>query len=88
MSNNFKLSTENKTIFKNLPKEYRDIIFNNILSKGLTEIKLKKELSLYIEQEKQEDIFLNIKKNKVKKKDRQYIKTNEKTIDNQKLFTF
>jgi len=47
-------------IYNELPKEYRDIIFNNLISKSIVENKFAEELSLYINHEEVERILLKL----------------------------
>lgn len=59
---NIKLTLFDRTkeIYEELPTEYRDIIFNNILSKSINNNILADELSLYLTKENIEDILNNL----------------------------
>jgi len=85
-------------IYNELPKEYRDIIFNNLISKSIAENKFADELSLYINHEEVERILLKLDigfkktlKKRVVKKDN-YIKDikedERKDKDNEDCFTY
>ena len=86
-------------IYNELPKEYRDIIFNNLISKSLLDNSFSQELSLYLGNEETEEILkklkVSFKKTNYKKreiKDKVYInevKKGEKDIsDNEDAFSF
>ena len=95
-----RLALYNRTeeIYEQLPKEYRDIIFNNILTKSLSNDTLLEEISLYLNQNETEEIlkslqisFKKVNKKRVIKKET-YIneikKEEKKNQGNEDIFTY
>ena len=89
------LLDKNEEIYNELPKEYRDIIFNNFLSKIMMNNKFYEETSLYLDDSEVEKVMLTLniplkKKRIIPKKT--YLK-NKKNTNNipaeiYELFTF
>ena len=91
------LFNRSEEIYNELPKEYRDIIFNNLITKSILNKNFIDELSLYLNNDEIDEILekleIFLKQTKKRKENyKTYVKkTNSSTAENKEnidVFTF
>lgn len=78
---NIKLNSKNEEIFSLIPKEYRNIVINSILTRSFENASLIKELNFYLSSNEVDKIVDSIKIPHVKiKKENSYYSKNKENV--------